>query len=139
MSTVSFKKAQERLAKLPEDGPEIFELFIQWLFSKGCNLTPEPLNDLSATATDGDSKLRINTPSTNNRAWALGDESGVIGFKNYATDQIWINYTPKHPSHSAESTRLYKIGADDIVYYATKRSRTLCSSNALSPLFLWAG
>ncbi|KAF2500821.1 hypothetical protein BU16DRAFT_523571 [Lophium mytilinum] len=112
----AFKEAQERLISLPEDEPEIFELFIQWLFSKGYYFTPEPLEDLPAETTEGGSKLGIHKPRTNIRAWVLGDKLGVVGFKNYAMDQIGVNHAPRHVNNRSASTHLYKIRADDILY-----------------------
>ncbi|OCL01414.1 hypothetical protein AOQ84DRAFT_403051 [Glonium stellatum] len=69
-----FKERLENRVTLPEDIPEIFGLFVQWMYSEDCDIIKH------CNYEDG--------VYNGVRAWVLGDKLRVRGFKNFALRQL---------------------------------------------------
>jgi hypothetical protein len=80
--TRDFKERQERLIKLPEDNPDAFALFVEWLYYGDYSISPA----LSLTKTPHSINIDL-------QCWVLGDKLLCTDFKNYAMRRIYQRYT----------------------------------------------
>ncbi|KAF2814003.1 uncharacterized protein BDZ99DRAFT_364756, partial [Mytilinidion resinicola] len=92
----SFKEGKEKKLTLPDDEPEVFELFVQWLLTGGYLRDNEIrtresleryLTSDNGNGTEGPTELMVQKSS---KAWILGDKLQCeVGFKNYAMNHIY--------------------------------------------------
>ncbi|KAI9808907.1 MAG: hypothetical protein M1827_007132 [Pycnora praestabilis] len=68
-----FAESLSRTVTLPDDSPEIFELFVTYLYTSTFT-NPEPKNIWTE------------------KAWVLGDKLGCTGFKDEAMRRLWEEY-----------------------------------------------
>ncbi|KAI9720579.1 MAG: hypothetical protein M1812_002759 [Candelaria pacifica] len=111
----TFSESQTLTIQLPEDDPEIFDLFVQWLFT-GSFENENPQNVWTE------------------KAWVLGDKLGVGAFKDLCMRVLWGEYSgededefEEEASASAEQEEK-KLNEDDIKETEeTPRHRKRCN------------
>jgi len=107
-----FKEAAEKCVRLPEEDPDIFKLFVSYLYTGGY----APTTDENGFPTLWDCT----------KVWVFGDKLGSVGFKNCAMTFLYaviFSYDPATPDailfayeHTAEGSKLRKIYTKAIVH-----------------------
>jgi len=96
-----FKEAKEKKVNLPKDKPEVFELFVQWLYAGGylCGIGLRTRDSLQKQL-QNDNNVKANVPTNDMvqnsvEAWILGEKlRSNVGFKNYALNHLYHLLVP---------------------------------------------
>ncbi|KAF2500044.1 hypothetical protein BU16DRAFT_522892 [Lophium mytilinum] len=93
-----FKEAKEKRVALPEEDPEVFELFVQWLFTGGYIfddeiVTRDAIDDMIR---DGEPYAHASVLRKSAQAWVFGEKiRSSVDFKNYAMNYLYQMLLPK--------------------------------------------
>jgi hypothetical protein len=119
-----FRERQENRIRLPNDDPNAFAIFVEWMYYGSYNLDASPV-----AATQHIAGLDA-------QAWVLGDKRLCTGFKNYAMTRLWQRYgtvfasDPVRPveveyacSNSAAGSKLRQLFFDTVSTHFTNNER----------------